>query len=228
MTEEKLQSLARKLGYDFKNPELLRAAITHRSRGSTHNERLEFLGDSILNFLVAEELYHRFSKAKEGDLTRMRAKLVRGETLAGIARDLALGEYIQLGLGELKSGGKERDSILADALEAVIGALYLEGGLNLCRSKILAWLDSRLTALTLETAEKDAKTRLQEFLQARHMPLPEYRIAEISGDAHHPIFKVECTVHQLQKTIMGQGNSRRKAEQAAAEAALEILMHAKS
>lgn len=227
MSEDKLQALARKIGHRFINTELLRAAITHRSRGSFHNERLEFLGDAILNFIIAQELYDRFPKAEEGELTRLRAKLVRGETLADIARDLSLGEYLQLGPGELKSGGMQRDSILADALEAIIGALFLEGDLALAKSRLMVWFETRLNALNLHETQKDAKTRLQEYLQAKHLALPEYQIIETEGDPHHPIFKVECRIPQLHKSVYGVGNTRRKAEQAAAEAILESLNHVK-
>lgn len=223
MLEEKLETLSRKLGHRFARPELLRAAITHRSRGAMHNERLEFLGDSILNFTIAAELYHRFPKAREGDLTRMRALLVRGETLAQIARDLSLGDYLHLGLGERKSGGQQRQSILADALEAIIGALYLEGGLPLCRARLMDWYESRLEGLTPGTSQKDAKTRLQEYLQSKKQALPEYHIVDVSGDPHNPTFKVQCTIGLLGKSVFGVANSRRKAEQVAAENALEIL-----
>lgn len=228
MQEEKFEALSRKLGHRFARTELLRAAITHRSRGGMHNERLEFLGDSILNFTIADELYHRFPKSREGDLTRMRAVLVRGETLAQIARDLALGDYLHLGLGERKSGGQQRESILADALEAIIGALYLEGGLTLCRARILAWYESRLEGLTPSASQKDAKTKLQEYLQAKHLTLPEYHIVDVSGDPHNPTFKVHCMVSMLDKPVQGVANSRRKAEQAAAENTLEILNHGKT
>lgn len=228
MLDDKLEALSRTLGHRFNRPDLLRSAITHRSRGGMHNERLEFLGDSILNFTIAAELYHRFPKAREGDLTRMRALLVRGETLAQIARDLSLGEYLHLGLGERKSGGQQRESILADALEAIIGALYLEGGLPLCRARIMAWFESRLDGLTPGTSQKDAKTRLQEYLQSKKQALPEYQIVDVSGDPHNPIFKVQCTISILNKPVFGMANSRRKAEQAAADQALEILDDRKS
>lgn len=227
MLEEKLFALSKKLGHQFSKPELLRAAVTHRSRGGIHNERLEFLGDSVLNFTVASELYHRFPKAREGDLTRMRAHLVRGETLAEIARDLSLGDYLNLGMGEQRSGGHQRSSILADALEAIIGALYLEGGLLLCRSRILEWYADRLNNLTTGISEKDAKTRLQEYLQSKHLPLPEYHIVEVIGDPHDPTFKIQCDVSILNKPIFGMANNRRKAEQQAAELALELIHHGK-
>lgn len=221
--EDKQNELIRRLGYSFTNLALLRSAITHRSTGGMHNERLEFLGDSLLNFTIASELYHRFPKAREGELTRMRARLVRGETLAEIARDLSIGDYLELGAGEKKSGGQKRDSILADALEAIIGALYLDGGVEICRERILTWYESRLDHLTVDKTEKDAKTRLQEYLQAKRLPLPEYKVMRIEGDPHSPTFKIECKVSLLDKPTIGMAQSRRKAEQIAAENALLTL-----
>ncbi len=225
--DDKFLPLVRKLGHSFSNPELLYSALTHRSRGAAHNERLEFLGDSLLSFTIAAELYQRFPKAREGDLTRMRALLVRGETLAEIARDLQLGEYLNLGVGEKKSGGHARDSILADALEACVGAIYLDGGLEACKKCILSWFVERLESLRLKTPQKDAKTRLQEYLQARRLPLPVYKILSMEGDPHEPIFRIECSVAVLGTPFIGLANTRRKAEQAAADAALEALQDGK-
>jgi ribonuclease-3 len=225
MLEEKLQQLSRKLGYSFKSKELLQAALTHRSKGGAHNERLEYLGDSLLNFTIAAELFQRFPKVREGDLTRMRAFLVRGETLAYVARDLSLGDYLNLGIGEQKSGGHMRDSILADAVEAIIGAIYLDSGVEAARSRILDWYLSRLDALVLKGPQKDAKTRLQEYCQARRLPLPHYQVMMIEGDAHEPIFKIQCVVVTLSEPYWGVANNRRKAEQAAAEAALKVLQN---
>jgi ribonuclease-3 len=222
---DKIEKLTRKLNYAFSDIKLLRAAITHRSTGETNNERLEFLGDSVLNFVIAAELYNRFPKAKEGDLTRLRAHLVRGETVAEIARDLGIGEYLSLGIGEQKSGGYKRESILSDAMEAIIGAIYLDSNLDSCRTRILTWYDSRLNALIPGASEKDAKTQLQEYCQARHCPLPEYHVLEISGDPHEPTFRVECRVSLLKIFTIGVANSRRKAEQNAADAALEKLQY---
>lgn len=222
-SEDKLKVLAGKLQYTFENPNLLRAALTHRSTGALNNERLEFLGDSILNFSIAAELYNRFPKAREGDLTRMRARLVRGETLAEIAKELGLGDYLNLGAGELKTGGYQRDSILADALEAIIGAMYLDSHLESCRTHILAWYEERLNAILPGAIAKDAKTRLQEILQAQHLPLPEYQIIEVSGDAHNPLFRVQCFVVTLKEPIFGTATTRRRAEQMAAEIALKAL-----
>ncbi len=219
--EEKAERLSRKLGHTFADVKLLRSAITHRSSSTTNNERLEFLGDSILNFIIAAELYARFPRAREGDLTRMRAVLVKGETVAEISRELGLGEYLSLGAGEQRSGGHQRESILSDALEAVIGALYLDSNVEVCRDRIIAWYESRLNALVPGSSQKDAKTRLQEHLQSRHLPLPEYCIMETMGNAHSPIFKIKCIIAALHISVEGVANSRKKAEQNAAEAALK-------
>lgn len=221
--EEKFRLLQKQLGYRFNDPDLLNAAITHRSMGGAHNERLEFLGDAMLNFTIAAELYRRFPKAKEGELTRLRAHLVRGETLSILARHLDLGEFLQLGIGELKSGGHERDSILADALEAIIGALYLDGGIEEAQQCIYAWFQPLLKDLVPEASLKDAKTRLQEFLQAKKLALPEYEVVAIEGDAHNPTFRIKCSVTLLKEPIVGVANSRRRAEQAAAETVLKLL-----
>ena len=222
--EEKTQQLARALNHPFKDIKLLRAAVTHRSTGGTNNERLEFLGDSILNFVVAAELYNRFPKAREGELTRLRALLVRGETVAEIARDLSIGEYLSLGAGELKSGGFQRESILSDALEAIIGAIFLDANLEVCRDRVLDWYEARLNALVPGSGSvKDAKTRLQEYMQARHLPLPEYQVLHIKGDAHNPLFEVQCVVSILEVPMLGMAASRRKAEQNAAEEVLKVL-----
>jgi ribonuclease III len=222
---ENLKRLTQKLGIDFQNEDLLLAALTHRSRAMAHNERLEFLGDAILNFSIAAELYTRFPKAKEGELTRLRAKLVRGETLAEVARDLELGNFLRLGEGELKSGGFKRDSILANALEAIIAALYLDSGMESVRKSISEWFHSRLSSIEIESSSiKDAKTRLQEFLQSKHLPLPEYEVSQVEGDSHNPLFTVNCLVSLKKEPVLGRGNTRRKAEQAAAEAMLKVLL----
>lgn len=220
---EKLERLYQKLGYAFKRSDLLSAALTHRSQGGVHNERLEFLGDAFLSFTIATELYKRFPKVREGDLTRMRALLVRGETLAQIARELTIGEYLHLGVGERKSGGHMRSSILSDALEAIIGAIYLDGGVEVCQTRVLVWYEQHLDALLIKMPEKDAKTRLQEYCQTHGFPLPKYEIVEVLGEAHEPIFKVQCRVSSINQPFIGMANVRRKAEQAAAEAALEEL-----
>jgi ribonuclease-3 len=215
--------LLHRLGHEFRDSRLAERALTHRSFSAEHNERLEFLGDSILNFVIAEALYERFPKAPEGDLSRMRARLVKGETLAEIARGFQLGESINLGAGEMKSGGHRRESILADAVEALIGAIYLDAGLDVCRLRVRAWYNSRLAQLVPGDLNKDAKTRLQEMLQARAQSLPIYRVVETSGEEHKQQFEIACEIAALQESFVGHGNNRRTAEQAAAELAIVRL-----
>ena len=217
------ERLVSELGHRFSDPELLERALTHRSRGAQNNERLEFLGDAILNFLVAESLYHGNPRAHEGRLTRLRATLVRRETLASVARDLGLGAALKLGPGELKSGGRDRDSILADALEAVVGAVYLDGGLDACRDVFVSLFNHRMADASRNTGLKDPKTRLQELLQSRGLALPVYRVVQVEGAAHDQSFTVECAVPDLAHTATGNGASRRKAEQDAAKKAIEQL-----
>ena len=209
------------LGYEFHTPSLLQEALTHRSALGPNNERLEFLGDSILNFVIAAELFRIYPQASEGELSRLRANLVRGDTLAELARRLGLGDYLHLGSGELKSGGFRRDSILADALEAVLGAVYLDSDLETCRHLIQRLYQDRLAELPAGDDLKDPKTRLQEYLQARQRGLPVYNVVEISGEAHAQRFKVECSVENLRTTAVG--TSRRRAEQEAARQALELI-----
>ncbi|WP_027706951.1 ribonuclease III [Zooshikella ganghwensis] len=221
--KKSLTPLCKKLGYHFNDPSRILLALTHRSFGGQNNERLEFLGDSIVNFVIAEELFSRFQEAKEGHLSRLRARLVRGATLAEIAKEFGLGDYLRLGSGELKSGGFRRESILADALEAIIGAMYLDGGMEACRQCVLQWFESRLDQLTLEDTQKDPKTRLQEFLQSRQEALPQYDVISIEGEAHAQTFTIECNVSMLQDKTIGIGSSRRGAEQQAARKALEHL-----
>ncbi len=218
-----LSRLVRRLGYSFADQGLLTHALTHRSAGGLHNERLEFLGDALLGYFIADQLYQRYPDAQEGELTRFRATLVRRETLAELARELALGDYLMLGSGELKSGGFRRDSILADALEAVIAAIYLDGGIDPCRDAV-----SRLFALPLANLSsvdqlKDSKTRLQEYLQGRRLPLPIYTVLSITGIEHDQVFQVECRLENIAQPTAGVGNTRRRAEQEAARRALEIL-----
>lgn len=215
--------LQRALAYHFTDPQLLSLALTHRSVGGRNNERLEFLGDSILNHIIAESLYHRFPGSREGDLSRMRSSLVRGDTLARVARELDLGDYLLLGAGERKSGGHRRDSILADALEAVVGAILLDSDVEQCRRCVLALFGPRLDALGPDSADKDAKTQLQEFLQGRGYSLPEYELLGVQGEAHKQQFLVACRLQQPRLTVEGEGSSRRRAEQAAARDALEKL-----
>ncbi|ANP75587.1 RNAse III [Vibrio crassostreae] len=218
-----IDKLERKIGYQFNDADLIHLALTHRSAAGKHNERLEFLGDSILSFVIADDLYHRFPKVNEGDMSRMRATLVRGHTLAELGREFELGDYLKLGPGELKSGGFRRDSILADAVEAIIGAVYLDSDTETVRGIILSWYQSRLDAIQPGVSQKDPKTRLQEFLQGRRNPLPVYTVTNIKGEAHNQEFTVECEVAGVDKPVIGKGTSRRKAEQAAAETALEQL-----
>jgi ribonuclease-3 len=217
-----LDILVRQLQYEFHDPELLQAALTHRSVRGQNNERLEFLGDSLLNFIVAEALYDHFRYAKEGDLSRLRANLVKGDTLADIAQEFKLGDFLRLGPGELKSGGFSRKSILADALEAIIGAIYLDSNFEICRTRVLNWFESRIKEISL-SLEKDPKTRLQEYLQSKHLPLPQYEILAVEGEAHAQVFHIECRVPSLPYVTNSVGSTRRKAEQLAAEKYLQLL-----
>ncbi|PKM45173.1 MAG: ribonuclease III [Gammaproteobacteria bacterium HGW-Gammaproteobacteria-1] len=218
-----LDTLCRHLGYQFADAQLLETALTHRSVGSHNNERLEFLGDAILSFVISAELYRRFDDVNEGTLSRLRASLVKGDTLALIARDLDLGDYLNLGSGELKSGGYRRDSILADAVEAILGAVYLDGGIDRARQLILELYDERFDAVQPAADLKDPKTRLQEFLQGRRLPLPTYTVTSMEGEAHDQTFTVTCAVEGLDQPTVASAASRRKAEQAAAELALRAL-----
>lgn len=227
MTDAQLKTarLQRALGYEFADLALLELALTHRSAGNSNNERLEFLGDSILNHIIAEALYRKFAEAREGDMSRMRSSLVKGDTLAEVALELELGDHLVLGTGERKSGGKRRGSILADALEAVIGAILLDANVETCRERVLAWFGPRLEKLDLKVdgADKDPKTRLQEYLQGRRKPLPEYELLGVLGDDHDQQFHVACRLSKPVLVVEGAGSSRRKAEQAAARTALERL-----
>ncbi len=218
-----LNRLERKLEYTFNSRDFLNLALTHRSANSQHNERLEFLGDSILSFVIADDLYHRFPKVDEGDMSRMRATLVRGKTLAELGREFELGDVLKLGPGELKSGGFRRDSILADAVEAIIGAIYLDSDLETVRPIVLGWYKSRLDSIQPGVGQKDPKTRLQELLQGKRAPLPVYTVTQVKGEAHNQEFTVQCEVTGLDKPVVGKGSSRRKAEQTAAELALGRL-----
>lgn len=218
-----IKRLQARLGYQFKDSSLLTLALTHRSFSGRNNERLEFLGDAVLNFIAGEALFQHFPEAKEGQLSRLRARLVKGETLAVLARGFDLGEYLRLGSGELKSGGFRRESILADATEAIIGAIYLDAGLEAARERVLAWLEQEFATLTLVDTNKDSKTRLQEFLQSRGSELPHYEVVDIQGEPHCRVFYVECDVKLLDEKTKGSGASRRIAEQVAAAAALSAL-----
>ena len=206
-----------RLGYAPQDVALFRAALTHRSAAGPNNERLEFLGDSVLNLVIAHKLYDAFPQADEGDLSRLRARLVSREPLAEVAAALELGAMLQLGSGELKSGGFRRQSILADALEALCGAIFLDGGLPAVQAVIERLFAARLATLPEPAALKDAKTRLQEYLQSRSLGLPRYAVAEIAGEDHAQTFRVSCEVQALGLSVSGQGSSRRRAEQQAAE-----------
>ncbi|MBT1452315.1 ribonuclease III [Glaciecola sp. XM2] len=217
------QPLFKALSYEFQDKSLLEQALTHRSAGKLHNERLEFLGDAILGLCVAEVLYLKFPKQPEGKLTRMRSMLVKGQTLSAIARELSLGEFIRLGSGEMKSGGHRRDSILADAVEALLGAIYLESGLESARTTIENLFASRIINLDPNLQIKDNKTQLQEYLQAQQIDLPNYEVVNITGKDHAQIFEVLCTVASLELAERAKGKSRRIAEQEAAKTILEKI-----
>lgn len=224
MKSDSFSRLSQVLGYRFNNVSLLTVALTHRSFGTPNNERLEFLGDAILSYAMAELLFMRFPSANEGQLTRLRADLVKEETLADIATQLKLGGELRLGGGELKSGGWRRASILADAFEAIVGAVYLDANSEIYQVKqlLMALYTDRLEKLTLNES-KDAKTRLQEYLQARRLELPLYRVLTVVGSPHEQHFSIECRVAGLEKPTYGEGNSRRHAEQVAAAQALDLL-----
>ena len=220
---QEIARLTKKLGYIFKQPKLLIQALTHRSAKGDHNERLEFLGDSILGFVIAEALFERFPAHDEGDLTRMRSSLVKGVTLAEMGKNFGLGDYLILGPGELKSGGHRRESILEDAIEAIIGAVYLDAGMIACKTLILHWFTSRLNDIKPGDVQKDPKTRLQEFLQGRKIELPLYEVIHTTGQSHNQEFTVRCTTSFINNEVICKGTSRRKAEQGAAQEVLSII-----
>ncbi|MGZ4995275.1 MAG: ribonuclease III [Methylobacter sp.] len=220
---KKPDELCKKLGLAFNNPQLFTMALTHRSASPNNNERLEFLGDSILGFVIAQKLYELFPGACEGVLSRLRASLVNQSSLAELARKHQLGDYLLLGSGELKSGGFRRDSILSDAVEAIIGALYNDQGMDACQQWILQLFAEKLKNLSLDNWQKDPKTQLQELMQSKKMELPDYTLITMSGLAHEQTFKVKCTTALIAESCIGTGNSRKKAEQSAAELMLELL-----
>ncbi|MCG6200407.1 ribonuclease III [Psychromonas antarctica] len=222
MQNAELKRLEKRIGYTFTDFALLKQALTHRSALACHNERLEFLGDSILSFAISTDLYLRFPKVDEGDLSRMRATLVCGKMLAEIGREFQLGDCLILGPGELKSGGFRRDSIIADGVEAIIGAVFLDSDIDTVKNLILAWFDSRLSTILPGISQKDPKTQLQERLQSRKKPLPLYEVVDIKGDAHNQRFTMSCSIAGL-PAVKGQGTSRRKAEQIAAGKMLDFL-----
>ncbi|MEY3190839.1 MAG: hypothetical protein RIS10_956 [Pseudomonadota bacterium] len=220
---KKHSALSKKLGLSFNNPQIFTMALTHRSANSKNNERLEFLGDSILGFVVAQKLYDLFPSASEGVLSRLRASLVNQSSLAELARQHQLGDYLLLGSGELKSGGFRRDSILSDALEAIMGALFKDQGINACQTWIELLFAEKLNDLSLDNWQKDPKTQLQELMQSKKQVLPEYTLITMSGLAHEQMFQVKCSIPLLTDTCVGTGISRKKAEQSAAELMLELL-----
>ena len=215
--------LERRIGHRFKDPGLLAQALTHRSFGSPHNERLEFLGDGVIGCVIAEELYSRFPDIAEGELSRLRASLVREAALAGVARAIGLSGFLRLGEGEVSSGGADRPSILADALEAAFGAVFLDGGYEAVREAVRRTFGDALGKLDPREPAKDAKTRLQEFLQARRQKLPEYKVVATAGAAHKQVFEVECVAAGLGLRATGSGSSRRAAEQQAAAGLLKQI-----
>lgn len=216
-----LKTLEQRLGYRFVSPEMLQQAVTHRSHGAVHNERLEFLGDAILNCTIAQLLFDKYTRFDEGDLSRLRANLVKQSSLAEIAERIALSEFMRLGEGERKSGGFRRPSILADALEATIGAVFVDGGFEAARGVIGRLFDPVIKVMDPKTLGKDSKTLLQEYLQGKRLPLPIYSVVETRGAAHNQEFEVECAIPKLNISVRGSGRSRRAAEQSAANQAFE-------
>ncbi|MDP7592520.1 MAG: ribonuclease III [Litorilituus sp.] len=221
--DQAIARLSKSIGYSFKDPSLLIQAITHRSAKGQHNERLEFLGDSILGFVIAQALFEQFPMHNEGDLTRMRSSLVKGVTLAEIGRGFDLGSYLILGPGELKSGGHRRESILEDAIESIIGAVYLDSDITACKALILNWFAQRLSAIKPGHEQKDPKTRLQEYLQGRKISLPLYEVIDTTGQSHNQQFTVRCSTEVIDHQVVAKGASRRKAEQEAAQQVLAII-----
>lgn len=218
-----LPVLQTRIGYTFSQPDLLQQALTHRSFSATNNERLEFLGDSVLNFIIAHQLFNLFSHLPEGDLSRLRAKLVKEASLAEIATSLHLGDALKLGEGELKSAGWRRPSILADALEAIVGAVYLDGGFDAAQQVVALLYREKLHTIDPKSIDKDAKSQLQEYLQSKKMDLPEYQVVSIEGEAHAQTFTVQCFIKKLKLTTTGVGTSRRVAEQQAAKLAMDSI-----
>jgi ribonuclease-3 len=216
-------ALERRIGHRFKDPALLARALTHRSFGSPHNERLEFLGDGVVGCVIAEELYARFPSISEGELSRLRASLVREAALADVARAIGLSGFLKLGEGEVASGGADRSSILADVLEAIYGAVFLDGGYEAAREAVRLSFGEILEKLDPKQPAKDAKTTLQELLQGRRKRLPEYRVVATAGAAHKQVFEVECVAADLDLRATGSGSSRRLAEQQAAASLLKLI-----
>ncbi|MGB2044363.1 MAG: ribonuclease III [Porticoccaceae bacterium] len=220
-----VHQLQERLHHQFSNQQLLTIALSHRSRGSDNNERLEFLGDAVLGLTVSEYLYAKFPSAREGDLSRMRSQIVRAESLAQVAKNLQLGPELLLGPGEMKSGGHRRDSILGDTVEALIGAVYLDAGFDVARRCILLWFAELLDAALDTQPAKDAKTSLQEWLQQRGKPVPDYQLTHTGGEAHSRLFTVSCEIDALNQNYSATASSRRKAEQLVAQQILKDLEH---
>lgn len=218
-----LPVLQTRIGYTFSQPDLLQQGLTHRSFSAINNERLEFLGDSVLNFIIAHQLFNLFPHLPEGDLSRLRAKLVKEASLAEIATSLNLGDALKLGEGELKSAGWRRPSILADALEAIVGAVYLDGGFDAAQQVVALLYREKLQTIDPKSIDKDAKSQLQEYLQSKKMDLPEYQVVSIEGEAHAQTFTVKCFIKKLKLTTTGVGTSRRVAEQQAAQLAMDSI-----
>lgn len=223
MSLDSLNQLIKDIGYQFKVPALLVQALTHRSFAANNNERLEFLGDGALNFIIANQLYQRFPKLPEGDLSRLRAQLVKEATLSEIAFSINIGDVLRLGEGELKSAGWRRPSILADALEAIIGAVYVDGGFSVTEALVLKLYQEKLANIDPKSIDKDAKSQLQEYLQGKKIELPDYNLVSIEGEAHAQTFKMKCVIDKLSIATVGEGSSRRVAEQQAAQFALEKI-----
>lgn len=216
--------LQKKLGYFFRRKDLLLQALTHRSFAAQHNERLEFLGDAILNYVIANMLYRKYNNTNEGDMSRMRSNLVCSKTLVELAKEFDLGIYLKLGQGELKNGGYKRESILANTVEALIGGIFLDSNIQITETLISSWYTMRFNAIHLKNKHKDPKTELQEYLQHHHLPLPVYCVDQVIGRAHEQFFVVSCQiVKELDYPIIGYGSSRRKAEQDAAKVVLRTL-----
>lgn len=224
MDKERQASLSRVIHYTFNDPSFMIMALTHRSFSAQHNERLEFLGDSVLSFLIANELYKRFPRIDEGDLSRLRAQLVKESSLSTIATSMGLGDFIRLGEGELKSAGWRRPSILADTFESIIGAIYLDGGIEPTHEFVLRFFETQLNEIDPKLIQKDPKTLLQELLQSKKSDLPIYTVVSIEGEAHSQIFTIECQIKKSNIKTQGVGNSRRIAEQEAASKAYQLML----
>lgn len=223
MPNKQSSTLCSQLGHVFAQPQLLQRALTHRSYAPEHNERLEFLGDSVLGCVMANYLYNSYPQLSEGELSRLRSNLIKEDTLAALALQLDLGSYLKLGEGERKSGGFRRPSILADAMEALFGAALLDGGFAAAEKVVLGLFVPYLAKVDVQTLGKDAKTLLQEYLQGKHIPLPVYSVVATQGEAHAQSFQVECVISLLKISTRGEGSSRRNAEQQAAQAAYQII-----